>query len=153
MPGSALLFPALTDRKHLFLASFRTDFLGSRAVCNGDLKGSMSLTQEGSCVPGWQRLLSGAGTPCREPGREVELWACPCSLCGLLHSVAFRAQGLFELRAERAARSPRTAGISSARSPCPPSGVFPKAGRTQMMLCAPGKLATEPRAAGTALAV
>lgn len=97
MPGSALLFPAFTDRKHLFLASFRTDFLGSRAVCNGDLKGSMSLTQEGSCVPGWQRLLSGAGTPCREPGREVELWACPCSLCGLLHSVAFRAQGLFEL--------------------------------------------------------
>lgn len=28
---------------------------------------------------------------------EVELWACPCLLCGLLHSAAFRAEGFFEL--------------------------------------------------------
>lgn len=41
-PGGVLLFPALTDRKHSFLASFRTDFSGRRAF--------MFLT-EPSCVP------------------------------------------------------------------------------------------------------
>lgn len=32
VPGSALLFPALTDRKHLFLASFRSDFFGQNGL-------------------------------------------------------------------------------------------------------------------------
>lgn len=54
---------------------------------------------------------------------------------------------------QRAARSPRTcgaAGISAARCLCPgPGGVFLAGRRTQMLHCAPGKLAMEPRATGT----
>lgn len=70
-----------------------------------------------------------SGEPCsQEPAhgagsavREVQLWACPCSLCVLLHSLAFRASWSSVERAAPAPHACGAAGISAAGSPCPPS--------------------------------
>lgn len=107
--------PSLTESIYCWPASGLTFWA---VLYNDDRRGSMSLLCASVANPALsQEQAHGEGSAVR----EEQLRACPCSLCGLLHSVAFRAP---VSSVQRAAPSPHTcgaAGISAARSPCPPS--------------------------------
>lgn len=96
--------PSLTESIYFWPASGLTFWAEERSV---------TMTSKPSC-PSQRPPVCLSGKPCpRErahrggnAGPEVELWACPCLLCGLLHSVAFRAEGFFELGRKSSSFSP-----------------------------------------------
>lgn len=133
--------PSLTESIYCWPASGLTFWA---VLYNDDRRGSMSLLCASVANPALsQEQAHGEGSAVR----EEQLRACPCSLCGLLHSVAFRAPGSSVLLLPTPAVPPVFPQLAPRARRA--SGVFLTARRTQMEHCAPGKLATEPR--GTAL--
>lgn len=133
MPGSVPLLKGLIDREHLFLTSFRVDFLRRSTVFNDDLK---NLPYTGLLCAPWRN-------PAPRSKHTVQQVAesCGTALVYCVGSRTARHSGLSGSCSliETAARSPDTcgtAGISAARSLSPPSGVF-TASRSSP--CSPGE--------------